>query len=486
MNQTNPIGPIGPIGPTESSDSSAPELGEAALEAIREHLFFTSSEYTKSFPDFGVPQRFEPVAPSGAAAVLEQVRDSLVDEGEVLLYAHLPFCAKECVFCNTDPRQANGREQDLYLDAMLKQLGALDELGLFEGHPVRSVYFGGGTPTAFTPAQLGRLLDAIRGSTTFAEGCRVTCEAHPHTLAANERIAELAALGIDRISLGVQSFDLGVQALIHRKNPLHEVAAVLERARAADLEVNLDLMVGLPGQTVASVERDLELMDQLQPDAVEVMRHEVVNPLAIALYSRRPELQTEPEDLWTMMLLTQRWMMARGYEQNGHFTTDRFFPHRFHWLRELPILGLGARARSYTPHFCADNHTDPRLYRKLVDRGQAPIARVLALTDRDRMFRALFLGLQLAPGIDAADFARRFGVSLDDAFGPVLAPLAEWGCLVRDDAGARLTVEGRAFVEDVCCYLIDQAMREAGAEPVRVPHTASRIASGVTMQRSRA
>ena len=169
-------------------------MNESHFPAIRDNLFFAAKDYTKSFPDFAVPQKFVSVAPSEAASVQAMLRDSLADEGEVLLYVHLPFCAKECVFCNTDPRKAGGREQDAYLVALLAQIDMEADAGMYEGHPVRTIYFGGGTPTSYPPRKLGQILDKIRSRVTLADGCRITCEAHPRTLAMNDRIAELAAI----------------------------------------------------------------------------------------------------------------------------------------------------------------------------------------------------------------------------------------------------------------------------------------------------
>jgi oxygen-independent coproporphyrinogen-3 oxidase len=451
----------------------------SALEHVRRGLFHGPREYTKSFPDLSIPQRFVTVGPRQGPAFLARVRDSLAGEPEVMLYVHLPFCFEECAFCNAFPHAVDAATQARYAESLLVELRLLVDAGVLDGRLVRCVYLGGGTPTAFSRRTLGRILDAIRASATLAEGASVTSEAHPVAVGSAARARELADLGIQRVSLGCQTFDERVLRLCNRDNPVALVERAVANVKAAGLAVNVDMMLGLPGQTIAGVERDLSILDVVRPDAVEFMRHEIVNRHAVELYRARPELETSADDLFQMVLATQAWLDGRGYEQNGHFTSDRFFPYRYHWLRETPFLSLGARARSYTRLVCYDNHEDLALYSALLDRGLPPAGRALWLSPEEQMYRSLLLRLQLRAGLDRAAFAARFGVDPTEQFAPELDHLGELACVEVDAAAVRLTALGRTFVEDVSCYVVDRAVAAVAAGQRREPHSASPSSSRI-------
>jgi coproporphyrinogen III oxidase-like Fe-S oxidoreductase len=203
------------------------------------------------------------------------------------------------------------------------------------------------------------------------------------------------------------------------------------------------------------------------------MRHEIVNPLAMSLYKDRPELLVEDDELFWMTCRTQQWMEEKGYEQNGRFTSEEQFPYRYHWLKEMPFISLGARSRSHAKGFCCDKHEDLSLYFRLVGQGIPPIARYMALSKTEQMYRSLFLNIQLRSGLSSKGFEERFGENALEVFAPLLARLEEWGCIESDPAAVRLGRYGRYFVEDVCCYIVDQAVKasEQDSDLKRMPHS---------------
>lgn len=446
---------------------------ESRLNMIRDNLFYGLLDYTKSFPDFSIPQRFLMASRREAKELLGRIGDSLSGEDEILLYVHLPFCSSECIFCNAFPHKAGRSVREGYVAGLLKELEIYARSGIFGGKRASCIYFGGGTPTTFTTKDLESILGKIESHVDLAEGCSITSEAHPRDLVANGRMEELSGLGVNRISIGCQTFDPAVLALCRRSNPAPQVAEVIEEARRIGLSTNMDMMIGLPGQTLDSVRRDLELLSSLAPDSIEYMRHEIVNPLAISLYGSNPDLLVKDEELFWMAYHTQAWMEERGYEQNGHFTTDKCFPYRYRWLEEMPFLALGARSRSSTKSLCYDKHEDLSLYLQLIEKGMPPIARYMIFDKSEQMYRSLFLNLQLRRGLDLAAFERRFGESALDVFSGLVKQLGEWGCAIVDESSLRLSRYGRYFVEDVCCFIIDHALKEGGYHPSfkRIPHS---------------
>ena len=447
---------------------------KALLNAIRTNLFYGLSDYTKSFPDFSISQRFLLVSPREANALLQDISASLKDEKEILLYVHLPFCFSECVFCNVFPQKSSQSAQKKYLESLAREVEMYSASGIFDGKKVRCVYFGGGTPTIFSNEDIRNILDKIRWHLDLSENCSITSEAHPKGLIKNDRMEGLADLGIDRISIGCQTFDPKVLELCNRSNPATLVEEVIRAASKLGLSTNIDMMIGLPGQTLEGVRKDLDTLSVMAPDSIEYMRHEIVNPLAIALYQSNPGLLVNTDDLFWMAYHTQEWMEERGYEQNGRFTSEKYFPYRYQWLQEVPFIALGSRSRSYTKTFCYDKHEDINLYIKLIDKGVFPLARYMALNKNEQMYRSLFLRTQIKKGLDLELFEGRFGESALEVFSSLLEKLAGYGCITADDSSIKLSKYGSYFVEDVCCFIIDDALKEGGYQSgfKRKPHSA--------------
>jgi len=461
------------------------------LHSIRANLFYGLLDYTKSFPDFSIPQRFEMVSPREGRALLEELNHSLMGEEKILIYVHLPFCSSECVFCNAFPQKSNADIQKRYLEGVLEEIRIYESADIFRDRSVECLYLGGGTPTSFSTDDIGRVLLALQSAAEFSENCSITCEAHTKDLLGNDRIEEIAQSGINRISIGCQTFDQQVLKSCRRSHRESQVKKLIRDAQALGLSVNIDMMTGLPGQTLEGVRRDLEILGDIAPDSIEYMRHEIVNPLAISLYRHHPELLVSDDELFWMTYEVQEWMEKKGYEQNGSFTGEKYFPYRYHWLKETPFVSFGSRSRSFTKDICCDKHEDLSLYLRLIDKGMPPIARFMLLDEKEKMYRSLFLSIQTTDGLDPKAFETRFGRNPVDVLSPLIDRLTEYGCIEVDDSSIRLSKYGRYFVEDVCCFIIDQAVREGGYEAgfKRMPHStgafAERLSSRMKIQNNR-
>lgn len=452
---------------------------DETLVKIRDELFYGSSDYTKNQPDLFVPHRFQMLAPSQVGAYLESLKGALPEE-EILLYVHLPFCFSECLFCNSFPLGADSKVQDDYLQGLLKEIDLMAAAGIFDGKKAKCIYFGGGTPTLFPNHAIESILQRIRGAIDLAPGCSITTEAHPATVSSGERVAGLAAMGVNRISMGCQTFDPEILAFCNRSNSAGQVRQVTALAHDNGIIVNIDMMAGLPGQSVASLENDLQTLEAIRPDAVEYIRHEIVNPLVVELYRRKPELVVTDDTLFGMVLTAQRWMEKQGYEQNGSYSCDRQWAYRYHWLSEMPIIAFGLRTRSYTCTTCYDKHEDLSTYLRMLQKGIPPIGRHIALTQKEQMYRSLILNIQLKQGLNKGRFMERYGESAESVFGPLFKRLQELGCLELDGESARLARCGAYFVEDVCDCIIDDALKGEECGAVRIPHSEGSRSSRLT------
>lgn len=447
------------------------------LNVIRDELFQGQADYTKSQPDLFIPHRFKMIAPSQMDRFVEEVKESLIEEEEILLYVHLPFCATECLFCNSFPHKTDNKTQTDYLNSLLKEIELLKTHGMFRGKKARGIYFGGGTPTSFSNDDLRRILDALSASIDWVDGCSVNSEAHPSTLSDRNRIRELKAIGFNRLSIGCQTFDPQVLRLCNRRNSELQIEKVVKDAQDAGISINIDMMTGLPGQTIESVRKDLKILEGIRPDAIEYIRHEIVNPLIISHYKSHPELVIDHATFFQMVYMTQDWMSANGYEQNGRFTNDKQWGYRYHWLKEMPIIAMGSRARSYTQTICYDKHEELSVYSSMINKGILPIGRSISLTPKEQMYRSLMLGLQLKKGVDIQQFRDRFSVDPLDVFSSLFSKLSGYKCLQQEDGAINLTKYGAYFVEDVCDYIIDAVLKEESNSLIRTPHSEGKVSA---------
>ncbi|MFH0945039.1 MAG: radical SAM protein [Planctomycetota bacterium] len=451
----------------------------STLEIIRRELFHGAADYTKSLPDLYIPHRFRLIAPSQAGRFLEELRASLVEE-EILVYLHFPFCFSECRFCNSFPHKVNREVQDRYVQSLVKEISLFFDAGVFAGKRARCVYLGGGTPTSFSMDDIRLVLGTLRSCIELTDD--ITCEAHPSTLENGRRIQAMVDAGINRISVGCQTFDPAVLEHCNRTHTATQVKKIIDTAREAGARTNIDMMTGLPGQSLSSVEGDLEILDRIRPDAIEYIRHEIVNPLVIALFKSHPELVVGDDELFEMVYRTQSWLEERGYEQNGRYTTGRQWEYRYHWLEEMPIIAFGSRARSYTKTMCYDKHEDLPTYFSAIEKGIPPAIRQINLTKREQMYRSLLLRLQIRKGVKIRTFQDRFGEDPRIALARVVKDLEGLGCLEEADGALRLTRYGSYFVEDICDLIVDAALKEESKDLGRAPHsegnTSSRLSLG--------
>lgn len=440
------------------------------LENIRKNLFYGSSNYTKNQPDFFVPHHFNMLAPSEANSFLDDIIASFYEQ-EILLYIHLPFCFSECLFCNSFPQKTDGVIQRQYLEYLLKEIELFRSFGIFSGKKVKCIYFGGGTPTSYSNSDIRKIVFLIKSCIDFSDDCSITTEAHPLTLDSERRIFDLSEIGFTRLSVGCQTFDPTVLSLCNRINTPSQIEKIVKSAHRVGLTVNVDMMTGLPGQSIEMVKKDLDILGEIHPDSVEYIRHEIVNPHVADLYRSNPELLVNDDSLFEMIYLTQEWMERNGYEQNGTFTNDTQWGYRYHWLREMPIIAFGTRTRSVLKNVCYDKHEELAIYSRLIDKGIPPIGRYITLTKRERMYRSLILSLQLKSGLYVEQFNENFGESPYVAFDRLIKKLSDMDCLICDVNSIRLSRYGAFFVEDVCDLIIDTALHEKSERLERVPHS---------------
>jgi len=374
-----------------------------------------------------------------------------VSEG-IGLYIHLPFCPSRCGYCTftvtTDRRPLRRYLGALAAEAALSLPPA--------GTPLATVYLGGGTPSQVPPVHLRALLDRLRARHPLVVGAEVTAEANPDDLSP-ALLDAWAAAGVNRVSLGVQSFVDPELAALDRR---HDAAAARRAAAMAlahgAFRVNLDLMIGIPGQTPDSLARSLEELLALAPHHVSVYLLETDKPHRLArLRARHPERFPDEEAAAAAYLAVHRSLAAAGYE---HYEVSNFArpgcrsAHNLRYWRREAVHALGVAAHGQEGDRRWANLDTLDGYLGAVERGERPLAWEQRLGRAEREAEEALLGLRLADGIPEA-LAHRLAAARP-GFAERLESFLELGLAERAAGRLRLTPRGWLLSNELLAELV--------------------------------
>ncbi|MFO0844806.1 MAG: radical SAM family heme chaperone HemW [Gemmataceae bacterium] len=362
-------------------------------------------------------------------------------------YVHVPFCAHHCGYC--DFAVVAGRDAliDRYLDALAAEVATL-------GQPcqVETLFLGGGTPTHLTPGQLGRLLTMLTRWLPLAPGGEFSVEANPDTLT-EEKVAVLAGYGVNRVSLGAQSFHAGTLAVLERSHDPAAIAPAVGRVKAAGLVVSLDLIFGVPGQALDGWRADLDAALVLGPDHVSTygLTYEKGTPLWKQRRAGRLVQLDEDAEL-AMYRLAIDTLESAGlvrYEVSNFAQPGRRCRHNQVYWANHAYHGFGLGAARYVQGTREVNTRDLDGYIRKALAGQ-PVARHSErLGPEERARETMAVQLRRAEGIDRAGFEAQTGFPLDAVAGERLLRLVEQGLLGDDGARVALTRRGLVVADAV-------------------------------------
>jgi len=383
------------------------------------------------------------------------------------IYVHLPWCVSKCPYCDFNSHaRPDALPEPEYVAALLADLER--DLDLAAGRPVASVFLGGGTPSLFGPGAIAALLEGLAARLPFEADAEVTMEANPGTIE-HGRFAGYAKAGVNRVSLGAQSFDADrLRALGRIHGPAETGAAVAELAEAGIANFNLDLMYALPGQTREAALADLEAAIALDP--AHLSHYQLTLEPGTAFFHRPPPL---PDDdlAWQMQLDCQQRLAAAGfaqYEVSAYARPGRQCRHNLNYWRFGDYLGIGAGAHGkLTVDGKVVRTEKPRSPRAYLAAGG------LAGTRRDvpsaeLPFEYMLNALRLTEGFTTADFQRTTGLS-SDVVRPALGDLVARSLVETTEGRFRPTSLGFRFLNDLMAAFLSG---EKGlSPPPRVVHS---------------
>ncbi|GIW18492.1 MAG: coproporphyrinogen III oxidase [Tepidiforma sp.] len=394
------------------------------------------------------------------------------------VYVHIPFCTIKCGYCDFNAYAGMDALKDAYARALLREAQAARPL--LAGRAIASVGFGGGTPGEFPAQHLAALLERLRSIAPFEPGAEVTLEVNPGT-SSPPYLRALRAAGVTRLSIGAQSFHPAELAFLDRIHSPEATAAAVAAARVAGFEsVSLDLIYGLPGQSLDAWRESLRAALRLDPDHISCYALTVEEGTPLAARIARGEVEPPDPDLAADMYEAASALLEaagfRQYELSNWARAGHESRHNRAYWTDRDYLALGAGAHGYLGGERYENVAHPRAYIAAVEAAppgnpRPALARVTTPSPPAQVADWLALRLRLLEGFDPAEFERRWSVPLEAAAGTVLRELAEAG-LLELAPRFRLTARGRLLHGEIAARLLVHL--EATAS--RLPGLAARAA----------
>jgi putative oxygen-independent coproporphyrinogen III oxidase len=366
------------------------------------------------------------------------------------LYIHVPWCVRKCPYCDFNSHEVReGIPEAAYIDALIADLE--QELPDIWGRPVSSVFIGGGTPSLLSPEALDRLLSQLRALVALGPETEITLEANPGTVD-QSRFAEFRRAGINRLSIGIQSFD---DALLERIGRIHSGAEALAAAEAAigagfD-NLNLDLMFGLPGQSVAAALSDLERAIAIGPAHISYYQLTIEPNTA---FGHRPPVLPDDDLRWAMFSRGQERLAAAGfgqYEVSAYARPGRRCRHNLNYWEFGDYLGIGAGAHQKLTHPSRGSivrrakQRHPKRYLETAG-GPDRIASERSLSRTELPLEFMMNALRLNDGFPCALFAERTGLPIS-TLAQQLRQAEQEGLILWDISTIRPTEKGRLYLD---------------------------------------
>lgn len=369
------------------------------------------------------------------------------------IYIHIPFCVRKCLYCDFLSAPASGETMEAYASCLCREIEAAGKL--YPDHEVRTVFFGGGTPSILKKERICQIMEVLRRAFSLAEDAEITIEVNPGTVDA-DKLAAYYAAGINRLSIGVQSLQENeLQALgrIHSTEDFFQTYSVA--IKSGFNNINVDLMSAIPEQTLESCQDTLRQLLSLDRPPSHISAYSLIIEEGTPFYENTPVLPDEEMDR-LFYKITNDILKAAGYhryEISNYAREGCECRHnRVYWERG-EYLGFGIGAASLMQETRFSNIRDLQTYLKLLS-GEAADGsstgqltehlrqEVSHLTEREQMEEFMFLGLRLTEGVSKKRFFKTFGKKFTDVYPGISEKLIREGLLVQEGDRLKLTELG--------------------------------------------
>jgi oxygen-independent coproporphyrinogen-3 oxidase len=373
------------------------------------------------------------------------------------LYVHIPWCQSKCPYCDFNSHAAASWPEADYTRALISELEYRARTPSYAGQRIKTIFFGGGTPSLFDPKSIGSIIDAANRVCGIEGDAEITLEANPGTVDL-AKLAGMRAAGVNRISFGAQSFNAATLKFLGRIHSADETRAAAKMAQRAGFDrLNLDLIFAVPGQTVADVLFDIESVAALEPDHISAYNLTFEEGTAFFTDLKRGRIkQLATDDQAAMYQTVREEIPRRGYpmyEISNYAAPGHEARHNLTYWRGQTYLGIGAGAHSYA----GDGHGGRRWWNEklparyissIKERANAESG-AETIDESTAQSEFVFLNLRLREGFALADFQERFARNFECIFGSVATPLFNNGLLTLDRGRIKLTDRGLEMADSV-------------------------------------
>ena len=381
--------------------------------------------------------------------------------GDMGLYVHIPFCKQKCMYCDFPAYQNLQDYYETYVYALVQEMDLwVSEHPESKAKPIDTIYFGGGTPTELSIQQLQMIVDKIKSTFTITDDCHMTIESNPGEVDL-QYLTKLVKLGFNRISFGVQTFDDKALTMLHRShNGEKAKQAVYEAKEAGFTDINIDLIYGLPRQTLEDIQHNLHILKGLPINHISTygLQVEVGTYLYHLVQKNLISIPSESIDelIYDTMMEGLKELGFERYEISNFAKDNSYSRHNLKYWHYVDYLGFGAGAHSFYDGIRRSNNRNVMPYIQAVDRYTMPTIDTETITVERAQEDFCFLALRTKWGLDEQKFEDRFGVSVHNLFGNILEDLVTKGLLEYQNGSYHLSSEGAKHGN----YVFSQFIRE--------------------------
>lgn len=381
--------------------------------------------------------------------------------GDMGLYVHIPFCKQKCMYCDFPAYQNLQDYYETYIYALVQEIDLwISEHPESKERPIDTIYFGGGTPTELSIQQIKMILDKIKSTFTITDDCHMTIESNPGEVDLRY-LTKLVQLGFNRISFGVQTFDDKALTMLHRShNGEKAKEAVYDAKEAGFADINIDLIYGLPRQSLDDIKRNLTIVEELPINHISTygLQVEVGTYLYHLVQKNLISIPSESIDeaMYDTMMEGLKELGFERYEISNFSKDNSYSRHNLKYWHYVDYLGFGAGAHSFYNGVRRSNNRNVMPYIQSVDRYVMPTIDTETITLERAQEDFCFLALRTKWGLDEQKFEDTFGVSVYDLFGTTLEDLVSKGLLEYQNGSYHLTAKGAKHGN----YVFSQFIRE--------------------------
>ncbi|MCF6137983.1 radical SAM family heme chaperone HemW [Pseudalkalibacillus berkeleyi] len=360
-------------------------------------------------------------------------------------YVHIPFCEQICHYCDFNKFLLEGQPVDDYLEAMDLEMKRLVHQKAPE--PIETIYIGGGTPTALNGEQLKKMLDSVKENLApIHPDVEFTVEANP-SVTDRKKLDILKNAGVNRLSIGVQAFQDDLLVALNRNHRQKDVWKMIEQAKSAGFEnISIDLMFGLPGQTLEMFKQSVQHALQLQVPHISAYSLQVEKQTVFYIKDKKGQLSLPGEDheseMFEYLIDTLKSNGFSQYEISNFGKKGYESRHNLVYWKNEEYYGIGAGAHGYINNQRYENNKPLPHYIKKVNEGDLPQRLVNELTRSEQMEEEVYLGLRKMEGVNKSVFHQKYGIQIEQIFHDQINKLVKEELLINDEGHIRLTQKG--------------------------------------------